>query len=1181
MAEIVNSLFGSYLQKDPMGVVDPRAPLLTGGGMMQQPAPTYQPQTQPAPTIQQQPLIKQAVEPIGKQPLTEYTSTPVMSEPPTTTTTYDPTAIDLSLLQDLDLSNLNLEGLADLSQYTSTELGDFTGLGTAMPTNPADYYTRSLDFLNSVASGNTADKVNRRDDIYNNFFTQQNQYTYEGDPADFRAEVGLSDTFAVYDAPESMINQQTVQDAFNILTTAENPLAALSDYYGFEITPTTNEGANYTNATKYGTTPESMAEFQSIIEPILQRSIPYIAATQGLNYTDALEYAYTHDPMIAALYNQYGVDLYRQTDDGSTYIYDPIAGQEIRTLEVKDASILPAVVGLGLTFAGVPGALGTALGASGTAATTLGSALMSGASTLIQGGDLEDALKAGITSAVTSGITGDLNKAVAATLGVSDDVAAGITAAGLSAAQGGSTEEALLSGFLAGASSYIQGELPSGAEWDADKNALVGPDGQVIGQQPDFVVGGPDAAASSAAAWSTALAGTENFAANQGGTTTDTPEIFAGRTTGEPTVDTTTGTDGGMLTADTPAGGIEEVVVSGDGGVQYTMPSNDGVIYQTAQDLTATPYGEYWFKTIQQVDPVGYEEMLSAFEGGAETFTWKGLTFNYADMMGTGATTTQLPDRVPPETGDTTVPAEPVTLEDTTAPDQPPLPPTDETLDIPEIPVENIPPEITTDVTPPVIPPVTPEPPVIPTPTGGGGGQAPATPTPVPTGTGAPTPPTIPTSGTEGTQGTTGTVTQGGGEEVVDVFGDAGLEGDAFGDSTVGGAEGGGAPVGGDAGTVDVTTTPEYQDLQDELNNALANQNTLEIEVGNLQNEVDAANAALSEAEAAADAAEAAGAANAEELRGEVAAAQATADSLQGELNNANEALGNANSEIESLQGQLSGTQEELGTALSTIETLTGELNAAQDAAAAAQAAADAAEAAGAANAAELRAEADAANETVNDLRGQLTEANTTITDLSGQLTTATEQNTALQGQLAEANANATDLESRLSTANTELNDLQTEYEKAVETNAANVADLEGEITDKQGEINDLESELSGATATIDDLEQELSDVQSELASQEEATAAAIAEGIANAEAAGEAGYGTGYGEGVGAGRGQGFGLGVGAGMLTGGGGGVAMTAPQTQQFMQELQPDLTKIQLQPYQPAKNYLDELIARLNA
>jgi hypothetical protein len=58
--------------------------------------------------------------------------------------------------------------------------------------------------------------------------------------------------------------------------------------------------------------------------------------TQGFDYNSAVEYVYTHDPMAAAVYTLYGVDLYRQTDDGSTYIYDPIQGQEIRTLEVKD-----------------------------------------------------------------------------------------------------------------------------------------------------------------------------------------------------------------------------------------------------------------------------------------------------------------------------------------------------------------------------------------------------------------------------------------------------------------------------------------------------------------------------------------------------------------------------------------------------------------------------------------------------------------------------------------------------------------------------------------------------------------------------------------------------------------------------------------------------------------------------
>jgi hypothetical protein len=383
------------------------------------------------------------------------------------------TGIDLSRLEGLNIfegSPLNL-GLA--GSQTSMSMPDYLA---TLPQTPSEFFNKSLDFLQNVASGDTTNKVNRRDDIYNSYFLGSTEvggentlptYRFEGDPADFRAEVGLSDNFAVYDDPASIINQQTVQDAYNILNTAENSLAALSEYYGFEIQPAINEGANYTNAAKYGTDAQRMAEFQSLVEPILQRAIPYIIATQGLNYTDALEYAYTHDPMLNALYQSYGVDLYRQTKDGSTYIYDPIAGQEIRTLEVKDAKFkdyLPAIAAIALAFAGVPTALGTALGATGTTtATALGSALMSGTSTLIQGGNLKDALKSAIVSGITAGVSGDLTDAVGKALGVSKDIAAGITQAGLAAAQGAGTEEALLSGFLAGASSYIQGKMPADA----------------------------------------------------------------------------------------------------------------------------------------------------------------------------------------------------------------------------------------------------------------------------------------------------------------------------------------------------------------------------------------------------------------------------------------------------------------------------------------------------------------------------------------------------------------------------------------------------------------------------------------------------------------------------------------------------------------------------------------------
>src|SRR5210317_1359560 len=437
---IVNSLFADYL-----GFADRRDPMLLDATTA---TPVVQPTTQTAQTIE--PVAQQ--EYITREPLIapqEPTMLSSISKPtveaivapakvlpdetgglirtPTTTTSTEPTqdeiaaalaaaGIDLSGLEGLDLfggTPLNLGPFGTESVMTMTKYLE------TLPQNASEYFERSQDY----SSGVDTDKfsgvhINQRDDLYNDYFgvgpSGLPAYRYEGDPADFRAEAGLSDNFAVYDNPDSQITSQSVQDAYNALNSAEDRTAFLSDYYGFDITPTTNEGANYTNAQKYGTDAEKMAEFQSLVEPILQRSIPYITATQGLNYTDALEYAYTHDPMIAALYNQYGVDLYRQTDDGSTYIYDPIAGQEIRTLEVKDASILPAIVGLGLTFAGVPGALGAALGASGTAATALGGALMSGASTLIQGGDLEDALKSGITSAITTGVTGGLNEAVAA-----------------------------------------------------------------------------------------------------------------------------------------------------------------------------------------------------------------------------------------------------------------------------------------------------------------------------------------------------------------------------------------------------------------------------------------------------------------------------------------------------------------------------------------------------------------------------------------------------------------------------------------------------------------------------------------------------------------------------------------------------------------------------------------------
>jgi hypothetical protein len=350
-------------------------------------------QDQPMPVMGQQP---QATEQLAQQP--QEVLTRVMERPQAPVMGQQQPEIP-----NFDLSSLNLPTGIDLTGLQ----GGMFNLGQVQPQQPKDFtqiFNDYSSFLSGVQSGDTTKKVNRRDDIYDNYFKQSGG-KYQGDPAELRASVGLSDAFSVYDNPEGQVTNESVQGAYQALTSGASPLEALSAYYGFEFQPAVNEGANYSNAQKYGVTAETMGEFQSLVEPILQKSIPYIQATQGLNYTDALEYAYTHDPMINALYQSYGVDLYRQTKDGSTYIYDPIAGQEIRTLEVKDAKfkdVLPtialavATAGAGSFIGGAlaNSSLGAALGTAGSNA--LGGALASVGVAAAKGYKGSDLLTAGV-----------------------------------------------------------------------------------------------------------------------------------------------------------------------------------------------------------------------------------------------------------------------------------------------------------------------------------------------------------------------------------------------------------------------------------------------------------------------------------------------------------------------------------------------------------------------------------------------------------------------------------------------------------------------------------------------------------------------------------------------------------------------------------------------------------------
>jgi len=200
------------------------------------------------------------------------------------------------------------------------------------------------------------------------------------------------------------VDKDVVQSAFSTIanTGGADTAAALSSYYGFDVVPTTGTpsirdfGGNYeshTNASQ-----EQISEFQSLVKPILAETIPYIQATEGVGYQEALLEAYKRDPMLQSMYAKYGVQPIRQTKDGSTYLYDPMTFGEIRTKEVKDSSVkdalkVAAIVGLSV-FGG--GALaGTAAFGGGTSAA--GSALAYGTTsagiTAATGGDTNDILK--------------------------------------------------------------------------------------------------------------------------------------------------------------------------------------------------------------------------------------------------------------------------------------------------------------------------------------------------------------------------------------------------------------------------------------------------------------------------------------------------------------------------------------------------------------------------------------------------------------------------------------------------------------------------------------------------------------------------------------------------------------------------------------------------------------------
>jgi hypothetical protein len=357
-------------------------------------------------------LTNQMLTPVMEKPVKPSQKVPVFPSVggigggvvPTAEETTDSFEEYLSTLTTDDLDNLDLSGLnlGDINIPSYGEIKAALTGGSVAPTTLeglAQLYQQQVSLLQNVDTLENVD-IDDRPYWYNTNVSgvlgQPSQYS----GAEFRAATGLPDSFSIYDSGQGLTEENT-QKAIALLSESASPLEAVSQYYGIDLQAANNPNSNYNNASKYGTDSGKLSEFQSIVEPILQQVIPYLQLTKGLRYDDALEYAYKNDPMIAALYNQYGVNLFRQTDDGSTYFFDPISGTESRTIEVKDSSFRD--VGLALTIAAASAILGPAIGKAlgGTPlANATGKALAAGFKTVASGGDFNDVLKSMVTAGV-------------------------------------------------------------------------------------------------------------------------------------------------------------------------------------------------------------------------------------------------------------------------------------------------------------------------------------------------------------------------------------------------------------------------------------------------------------------------------------------------------------------------------------------------------------------------------------------------------------------------------------------------------------------------------------------------------------------------------------------------------------------------------------------------------------
>jgi len=324
--------------------------------------------------------------------------------------------------------------VAPVAPITEVASGGYANLGSAIN----DYKSS----LSSGANYSEIDDVDLVGDYYDDIFKNtlgseagvfsafdiiggEGTMSGAGTPSD-RIQIDSDSYFANVNAPEYLrtftapATQETAVSAYQSISglqDSEDIAATLSAHYGYNITPSEQTlgrfGGNLQSHT--GSSKDRLAEFHSFVEPILSEQIPYLQAVEGLTYENALIEAYKRDPMLQSLYAKYDVNPIRQTEDGSTYLYDPFTFGEIRTLEVKDpdisdiaGAVLPAIAAsifLNPFVGTLASSAATAIPgvtAGTTTANLIASGLEGAAMASITG---EDPLEGAITRGLLTGVT--------------------------------------------------------------------------------------------------------------------------------------------------------------------------------------------------------------------------------------------------------------------------------------------------------------------------------------------------------------------------------------------------------------------------------------------------------------------------------------------------------------------------------------------------------------------------------------------------------------------------------------------------------------------------------------------------------------------------------------------------------------------------------------------------------